>query len=286
MTALLCDIGQSLEIVCEHTLKESINEYKMLFIPELYYGLEEETINILLEYAKNGGNLVLSGKNTCKIFAKASGVFECKEQKEFFETEIKGSEDGHNNKTSNKLVPYSFTLDRCSYGSLFAPCEIIAEGKIIASFSEKPTTSPLKLSVKVNYGNGAITLIGFDIGSQYLSSAQYMHRELMKEISKSYEPIVKIESVLGRLEIVATKKDDKTMIQLVNGGGAHADKESATDDYIPPVLDIKLSILSPNAKRLILQPQGIVLPFEHTSNGRILTEIPRIDIHNIIEICE
>ncbi|MBQ8546021.1 MAG: hypothetical protein IJ437_03660 [Clostridia bacterium] len=286
MTALLCDIGESLEIVCEHTLKKHINEYKMFVVPELYSGLEDETIEILLEYAKNGGNLVLAGKNTTSIFAKAGAPFVCKEHAEFFETEIKGSEDGHNNKTSNKYIPYCFTTDNMNYGALFSPCEIVADGKTNASFSEKPAIDLAKLSVTVPYGEGTITAIGFDIGSQYLNATQFMHRELMKEITSLYEPLVKIESAVGRLEVVATKKDGKTMIQLVNAGGTHADRCATTDDYIPPVLDVKLSISAPSARKLILQPEGIQLPIEHTSNGKISTTIPRIDIHSIIEICE
>jgi len=286
MTALLCDIGESLEIVCEHTLKKYINEYKMFVVPELYSGLEDETVGILLEYAKNGGNLVLAGKNTTSIFAEAGAPFVCKEHAEFFATEIKGTEDGHSNKTSNKYVPYCFTTDNMSYGALLSPCEIVADGKINAFFSKKPKIDIVKLSVTVPYGDGTITAIGFDIGSQYLNATQFMHRELMKKITSLYEPLVKIETAVGRLEVVATKKDGKTMIQLINAGGTHADKCVATDDYIPPVLDIKLSISAPMARKLILQPEGIQLPIEHTSNGRISTRIPRIDIHSIIEICE
>lgn len=286
MTALLCDIGESLEIVCEHTLKKHINEYKMFVVPELYSGLEDETVEILLEYAKNGGNLVLAGKNTSSIFAKAGAPFVCREHAEFFATEIKGSKDGHNNKTSNKYIPYCFTTDNMNYGALLSPCEIVADGKTNAFFSEKPTTDIAKLSVTVPYGDGTISAIGFDIGSQYLNATQFMHRKLMKEITKFYDPIVKIESATGRLEVVATEKDGKILIQLVNAGGTHADRCAATDDYIPPVLDVKLSISAPSAKKLILQPQGIQLPIEHTSNGKISTTIPRIDIHSIIEICE
>lgn len=286
MTALLCDVGASLEIACEHTLKKTISEYKMIVVPELYSGLEDETIKLLLDYAKNGGNLVLSGKNTCKIFAKASGAFECKEQREFFETEIKGSEDGHNNKTSNKLVPYSFTLDSRSYGSLFAPCEIVADGKVNALFAEKQDTPLVKLSVTVPYENGTITAIGFDIGSQYLNATQFMHRELLKEILSLYEPMVRVDSSLGRLEIIVTKKDGKTMIQLVNAGGTHADRAVATDDYIPPVLDVKLTISASNAKKLILHPEETELPITYNPDGKISCSIPRIDIYSILEICE
>jgi hypothetical protein len=76
------------------------------------------------------------------------------------------------------------------------------------------------------------------------------------------------------------------MVQLINAGGAHANSSCATDDYIPPVLDIELSIaLDKKPSSLILQPNGIALDFEY-ENGKAKVKIPRVDIHNIIEVCE
>ena len=42
MTALLCDIGQSLEIVCEHTLFEKINEYVDTYLFDFKTASEEK----------------------------------------------------------------------------------------------------------------------------------------------------------------------------------------------------------------------------------------------------
>ncbi|MBQ8163424.1 MAG: hypothetical protein IJZ93_03535 [Clostridia bacterium] len=289
LSSLLCDVGQSLEIVCEHTLEKNINEYKMIVVPELYSGLENETIESLLTYAKGGGNLVLVGKNTCSIFAKAGAPFVCKDHLEYIGIPSDNQQNGHNNVSTNTYKPYCFTMDGNTFGAVFSPCEIIASDiKTNAFFAEKPTDDLSSLSVTVPYENGKITAIGFDIGSQYLSGTQYMHRELMKQVANSlYEPIVQIESALGRLEIVVLNKDGKTMIQLVNAGGAHADSSSATDDYIPPVLDIKLSISLPKApEKLILHPEGTELPFAYGNNGKAIVCINRVDIHSIIEICE
>ena len=287
MSSLLCDIGTSLEIVCEHTLSKTINEYKMIVVPELYSGLEKDTIDSLLAYAKNGGSLVLVGKNTCSIFAENGAPFTCNAYQEFIGTSQEKNEDGHNNSSTNKYMPYCFTMDNITYGALFSPCEIVGNGNINATFAEKPNQAGASLCLTTSYGKGKITAVGFDIGSQYLNGTQFMQRDLMKKISKDlYTPMVEIDSALGRLEITATEKDGKTMIQLVNAGGTHADSASATDDCIPPVLDIKLSIDAPNAKKLILHPEGRQLPLTKDKNGKISTTINRIDIHSTIEICK
>ena len=76
------------------------------------------------------------------------------------------------------------------------------------------------------------------------------------------------------------------MIQLVNALGNHASASCATDDVIPPVLDIELSISLPKEpKALILQPEGKNLAFVY-ENGKAKIKIPRVDIHSIIEVQE
>ena len=76
------------------------------------------------------------------------------------------------------------------------------------------------------------------------------------------------------------------MIQMVNAGGNHMDMALATDDYIPPVLDLELSVELPKKPaKLILQPEGKALPFTYR-DGRAYVSVPRIDIHSVIEVVE
>lgn len=287
LSSLLCDIGQSLEIVYEHTLKKHINEYKMIVVPELYYGLEDDTVNLLLDYAKNGGNLVITGKKSCHVFAEHGAPYVCEDYTEFNYIVKPGTENGHNNKTTDNYKPYCFTTDGYSFGAMFSPCRIEAEnGEVNALFAEKPNFEKSPLSVTVPYGKGKIVAIGFDIGSQYLSGTQYLHRELIKKIADGlYDPIVSLKKCCGRLEISVTEKDGRMFIQLVNAGGTHADMSYATDDYIPPVLDIELELSLPTkVSKLILQPEGTELSFEYETNGKISVSVSRVDIHSIIEI--
>ena len=137
------------------------------------------------------------------------------------------------------------------------------------------------------YGEGSVTAVGFDIGSQYLEGSQYLHRELVKLLTaKLYTPKVKLEAACGILEIVPLMKDEKLMIQLINGGGSHANASAVSDDYIPPVLDISLSIALDDApEALILQPEGRPLEFNYCQDsGRAYVKIDRVDIHSIIEV--
>lgn len=292
MTALLCDVGHSLEIICEHTLKKQSSEYKMIVVPETLKGLEQETIDLLLHYTKEGGKLVIAGKNTCRIFAEASGAFSTVECDPFFADGEKaydnGGDNGHASVKTIPNKPYFFTLDGNRFGVMYAPCEISAKsGDVIATMAASVRDEQNPVSITIPYGEGSISVIGFDIGSDYLNGTQYLHRTLMKSITVPlYDPMVRIESQIGRIEIVCLKKDGKNMIQLINAAGSHDNPACATDDLIPPALDIELSITLGNAPKAInLQPEGKPLPFEYR-HGRAYLKVDRVDIHSILEIVE
>ena len=284
--ALLCDVGHSLEIVCEHTLERYINEYKMIVVPELAFGLDKKTIDMLLEYAKNGGALVLLGKRTCALFADCSHAFSVVEIDETEKTEVKESYNGHKSEYTKTYKPYLFTIDKEEYGALFSPCSIDArDGKILSYVNERNKEKYDPVSVFIPFGSGSITAIGFDIGEQYLNSTQYMQRKLIKQATAGlYDPIARIESAVGRVEIVDLEKDGVLMLQLINANGTHADSAVATDDLIPPALDISLSIkLDKEPKALVLQPQGRELSYEY-KDGRAYTTVERLDIHSVIQV--
>lgn len=287
-TALLCDAGQSLEIICEHTLEKYRDEYKMIVVPELHTGLAPETVDRLLAYVKAGGRLVLLGKNTCNLFAARSEVpFTVRPCAEFVEEAGKDTNDGHNNRVSKDYLPYVFTMNDSEYGAAYSPCEILAESGVTEAYASvrNSTFGPVPVAVTVPLERGYISAIGFDIGAQYLSGAQYLHRTLVKQIAdRLYTPLARIESVCGRLELVALRVGETLTVQLVNANGTHADNSCATDDTIPPVLDIALSVaLDSTPKALILQPEGRELAFTYR-DGRVYFEIPRINIHSAVEI--
>lgn len=290
LTALMADIGQSFEIVGEHTLEGNCNDYKMIVIPELYYGLAPETVKELLDYAKNGGKLVLVGKNTCNFFANMGAPFTYVDHSDYYEIGKKaydnGGDDGHGGPAEAVYKSYYFSLDNEKFGTFFSPCEIQAEnGTVIASLSEEMRGKSYPLAVTVPHGSGSVTAIGFDVGSQYMDGTQYLHRTLMKTVADSlYIPMLKVENALGFLEVVCLEKEGKLMLQLLNANGHHSDPNAVTEDFISPIVDIKLSIeLDANPEKLILQPEGRELAFEY-KDGRAYVELNRLDIHSVIEV--
>lgn len=291
LTALLCDIGQSTEIVSEHTLKGHCAAYPVIIVPELYEGLDAEMTAELLAYAKAGGNLVLVGKTTCEFFAKNGAPYALKDLPEYFGAGEKaydnGGDNGHGEMAKPKHRAYVFSEDLKYFGALFSPTVPLCEGEVLATVLRDVTDEPKPLTVKAAFGKGTVTVVGFDIGSQYIESSQYLHRNLMKTVTDAlYTPVCKRESSLGLLEIVCLKKDGKLMLQLINANGRHTDPTMATEDFIPPVVDVELSVaLAKAPKKLLLQPEGKELAFTY-KDGRAYVKVDRVNIHEIIEVVE
>ncbi len=262
LVSLFADAGQSTELVCEHTIKGKCADYPLIAVPELFDGLEDDTVAELLAYARDGGNLMLTGQNTVKIFEKASGAYKTAENR-----------DGY------------FTVNGVDFGVVFAPLTVEAENaKVIAGYSFEERDEKAPFAVIIPYGKGNLSIIGANIGQAYNDSAQYTHRNLVETVANAlYTPTVKREAALGLLEITALEKNNRLNIQLVNSNCNHTGTASATWDMIPPVCNVKLSVEAKEGTKFVLQPQGreIIPEFK---NGRAYLDIGNVEIHEIVEV--
>lgn len=283
LTALLCDSGQSLEIVSEHSIQQQINRFAMIVVPETIKDLHIDTVKLLLEYAKNGGSLLLVGTKTCETFSNAGAPFTVGE------IEDNLPEGRFLNQQNDPKDQRFWYTDGKSLGGVMYPKRIIASGEseTVAHLCYSIQTEKHPFAVIMPWYKGKIAAVGADLGTEYSKSSQYLHRDLIKRIaSKLYTPLARVEKSLGHLEIVCLEKNGRLMLQLVNGNGNHNNINCATEDFIPPVIDVTLSIASAAApKKIVLQPEGIELPFEY-KNGRAYFDIDRIYIHNVVEFIE
>lgn len=267
LSALLCDCGQSFEIVSEHSIKEDINRYAMIAVPETIKELHGDTVHQLLKYAQDGGNLVLVGVQTCKIFSDAGAPFDVGEIED-------NLPEGRFLFQQNEPKDQRFWFTDGKYmGGVMYPARIVPHGEheTVAHLCYSMKTEKHPFAVIMPYGKGKIAAVGANIGTEYNSSTQHLHRDLMKRITgKLYTPLARIEHALGYLELVCLEKNGRLMLQLVNGNGNHNNLNCATEDFIPPVLDITLSIASDTVpSKLVLQPEGQELPFEYRDGMKI-----------------
>jgi len=256
---LLCDAGHSVTIVSEHDLIDGkIDSYPVIAVPELYAGLEDSVFELLKGYVENGGNLLLNGSNTCKLFAERG--LPCK---------LSDTKGVVNNLAISGLIWNEPTLENM-------------DGDVLASLDNGQELMAVR-----DFGKGKVTAICCDLAKMYSAHGMSLITGMADEaLMKMYEPEVHIESSVGSLEIVDLRKDGKLLVQLINTNGLHHAANRFTEESIPPVCDICLRIkLDKKPSALRLQPEGKKLSFKW-SDGYACVSVPRVDIHSVLEVVE
>lgn len=263
LTSLLCDAGRSTAVVSEHSMFRE--NYRVLVIPELSAVPEEKTVDSLLNYAKDGGSLLLTGVNTCKCFAAhipGVHVSDCTDRQRFF------------------------TPDGSFFTTVEGSARIDADGsEVLAEVCETARSVRMPFAACISFGKGKIALIPADLGSAYQTYEQFGHARLINRVlDRLYTPFVSVTDSEGCIEVTCLQKDGAELIQLVNMNGPHKSLNIATSDRIQPCRDVKLLIRTNHIPgNVTLRPSGAELPFKRERDG-ISVCIDRVDLHEIIEV--
>jgi hypothetical protein len=290
LTALLCDSGESLSIVNEYVLKENISKYPLVILSELYADLESDVIETLRSYVLQGGSLMITGAKTAKQFADAGFPYATAEYTLY--PYIPGWSErttGYRKREFPNGVPAYFSVvEGADYGVTKGAVIVNAENatvlaKLYPSLQEK---NGKPVAMVTAYGKGKIGVIGFNIGAQYNDAVQYQQRDLIRNMTAMlYNPIARVESVDGICEIVCLSVRGKLMLQIVNAGGGHRDPLLSTENYIPPLENVVISMRGDiDIDKVVLRPEDEIVELSKRS-GRTYFKIPKVAIHTVAEIC-
>lgn len=287
LISLLCDSGISLEVYCDENLHGKYSDFPMIVLSEQYVPIKDDIVKELEDYVKNGGSLLIVGSQNAiqlaNVFSYKASYYDEPTQFLNFTNYNIGHQEAAELKTS---MPCYFHLPDEDYGVTFGACQINAEnGFCYGKLSNNNLEPKAPFAQILPYGKGKVGVIGANFGTQYHEAMQCQHRKLIRSMADAlYTPLARIESAVGNLEIVCLEKDGRFMLQLVNANGSHNNERSLTEEYIPPVLDSRISIDNGNGiDKLVLQPEGKELAFE-IKDGRAYFTVERIDFHNVIEV--
>ena len=264
---LVCEAGHSVTMASEHDLVDGkINDYPVLIIPELTTGLAPETFAMIKEYVLGGGSLMLTGANTCALFAKMG--FPC------------AQEEGQviQDKTAFWLLGASGGKDGVS-GMIYDYRPLASPAGTLLAATNKPFASVETM------GKGKVVAISSNIGSVNDAYGQYMLTDLVRRgLSQLYDAKVKVASADGKIDIVDLVKDQRLMIQLANAGGQHHAKNYLTEETIAPVRDITLQIsLDEKPESIFLQPENRRLSFQW-KDGVATVTVPEVAFHEVVVV--
>ena len=265
---LVLDGQYTVEILMEHHLSGKMKQYPLIIIPECDY-LEASFLDELKAYANGGGNLLIIGTGTARLFETELGIksLEKTEDRQLFISA--GEKIGAIRSSIDSVVlGPEVKVTSCFYGS----SDFRDKVKTISSSSNK-------------VGKGRVTGVYFDAGSAYLEYKSPVLRDFISgHIAGLFpDPLVRVTGS-HLVHVTANNLNGKMYVNLVNLAGEHTNITAIGYDEIPSVKDLTVSISTgKKPAKILLQPEGREMKTDF-KNGVSVILVPELNIHSILEI--
>ena len=264
----MLDNQHPVEILMEHTLTGKMDQYPLIIIPECDY-LEPGFIEELRSYVKGGGNLMIVGVETTKMFQHEIGI---KSLKIMNETQAFIA-------VSDKIGAIRSALDSVvlnpevkATSTFYEGSDFRLKGKMIASSFN-------------NAGKGKIAAVYFNAGSDYKEYKSPILRDYINNIIAELfsNQLVKVTGS-HLVHVTVNNLNNKMYINLINIAGEHTNQNAIGYDEIPSLRDLKVSInTKQKPSKIILQPEGRELEIDY-QNGLSKVVVPELMVHSILEV--
>jgi hypothetical protein len=287
----LLDSQNSVNVILSSQLIAKLNDYPVIVIPD-WEIIEDEFIEPLKQYVKNGGNLLVIGAVVTRKFDDILGVEEQQLPKKInqllcFENEF-ASLPGFYYEPNNILTRW-YNRKWIDLPGESRDVRPLNDTKVIANFySTDDTSAVYRKSVSATvrkYGKGRIAGVYSDLGIAYRSSHSFVIRDLLsKLVSEIYSnPLVKVKGS-HEISVIPTTKKGNLYIQLINTAGNHANPNTRGFDEIPILQNIEVNIrTNAKPKSVKLQPDDLALSINF-SNGITKVVLPKLKIQSTIVV--
>lgn len=256
------------EILMEHHLMGKMEQYPLIVIPECDF-MEPSFKSELDNYVKKGGNLLIIGIETAKLFEKELGI---KSMTKIDETPKFIAAANKLGGIGTSLVSVELNPDAQAIEYFYNSSDFNDKGKIVAASVNK-------------VGKGRVAGIYFNAGSTYLDYKSPVLRDFIATRITELFPDPQVKTMGSHLVHVAVNQlNNKMMINLVNVAGEHANSKATGYDEIPALRDLTVTIRTlKKPGRIMLQPEGVSLKIDY-QNGISKVVVPELQIYSILEV--
>lgn len=262
----LLESQQSVEVLGEHQLTGRLSSYPLIVIPEcdtLAPAFRDE----LAAYTRAGGNLLLVGPGSAKLFEHELGIT------------LQG----------NLSAAAAFQLlHGATDVALTGRTQNVTLANATRTFGElRPTKSPVAPAQPAasitSVGRGRIAAVYFTAGQIYAKDHPPALRDFLNTLARELfpQPLVEVKGSRD-VDVVTARNHGKLLIHLVNTSGDHA-----TAPILQTVASLgPLAVTIRAAKKpaqITLEPGARPLPFTY-AKGVIALTVPQLAIYDIIVV--
>ena len=267
MLTVLLDSRLSVEVLAEHHLMGRMAQYPAIVISQ-QDSLAPAFRRELLDYARQGGNLVLIGVETTKLFASELGI----------------APDGPATSTTKWV---HFGGKTAALNGLFQPVRITGAAKPFGQMTRSEYGAPSDniATTTTEFGKGKLVGVYADLSRDYEKHQSPKARDLVASLVRPLLPNP-VATVSGShlVHLVVNRLGGKLAVNLINTGGRHADPQVFTYDEVPPLSNLSVTIhTAKKPARIVQQPENKSLPFTF-ANGTATLTVPTLTVHSILMV--
>lgn len=266
LTALL-DAQLPVEVLAEQHLQGRMSQYSVIVVSQ-QDSLNPAFRRELLDYARQGGHLVLIGAQTTRSFAAELGV-----------------EASHEQAASPRLV-----FHKGASVVLTGPFHSVrittdAATKSIGQFltSEPGDPAPGIIATETTFGRGKLTAVYADLSQDYKKHQSAKLRDFIASLVRPLllNPVVEV-SGSHLVHVVLNRQGNRLAVNLINTGGRHADPQVFTYDEVPSLTNLTVRLRTDRKPtRIVQQPENKALPIRY-ANGIATVIVPELAVHSVL----
>ncbi|WP_080238463.1 alpha-amylase family protein [Spirosoma rigui] len=267
LTALL-DAQLPVEVLSEQHLQGRMKQYPVIVLSQqdsLDPGFRRE----LLDYARQGGNVLIIGAENTRQFAAELGVTPVGANRDDPTTVLY---KGESVLLTGAVLPVRIT------GGATRPI-----GQFLRAEAGDPI--PGVVASETPYGQGRLTAVYADLSADYRKHQSPKLRDFMAALVQPLlsRPRVAV-SGSHLVHVVLNRQNNKLAVNLINTGGRHADPQVYTHDEVPPLTNLTVQLRTDSKpKRVIQQPENRRLPVRY-ANGVATITVPQLALHSILVV--
>ena len=253
----------SVDVVPDWRLEQVAGRYPCLVVPD-WANIGAAATDVLLEYAGNGGRLLIAGAANAALF------------KDTLQVRLVGA-------PSDQLAYVPGTEVFANVRGLWQDVDPAGAHVLERRYPTYDSTRDGKPAATLSaFGDGMIAAIYGPVGAVFAQThAPETRRLLGRVMGQIHTPSVEVDGP-PTVEVVRRNKGDKTLLHLINVSGMQLASDYGAIDFVPAVGPLRISIrMRRRPPRVTLEPAGRVLKGSW-SNGVWTTTLDRLAIHAIL----
>jgi hypothetical protein len=270
LTSAFLDGQHSIEVLMDHHMKERMEQYPMIVIPE-WDGFDDNIKDQLLEYVDQGGNLFVIGAKSTREFS------------DILDVDFVGKDSTAQFNIGDKQLGGIAGI-KTQWQPVIAKKGTETIGHVYHQRDYRFATEYPVATIN-QYGKGKVAAIYTDMSTAYNTYRNPVFNNVINKVIDLLvvEPMLKFEGS-DKVHVVLGKKGDATLIHLINSSGEHFNKNVLAYDGLRPTPNLKVTLKSDKKpKKIKLQPSNEALKFTY-KNGFIEIQVPAVEVYDIIEI--